>query len=60
MPTQPSHGIALRDLATHWNVQSMSLDQEGLVVDNVFGERFRLTPVSIEGRLAFHASIVVS
>ncbi|KAH7489294.1 hypothetical protein FOMA001_g2309 [Fusarium oxysporum f. sp. matthiolae] len=58
--TQPSHGMALRDLATHQNVQSMSLDQEGLLVDNIFGERFHLTPVSVEGTLAFHASIVVS
>ncbi|CAG2001629.1 unnamed protein product [Fusarium graminearum] len=58
--TQPSHGMALRDLVTHRNVQSMSLDQEGLFVENIFGERFRLTPVSVEGTLAFHASIVVS
>ncbi|KAF5709872.1 hypothetical protein FGLOB1_5754 [Fusarium globosum] len=58
--TQPSYGMALRDLATHQNVQSMSLDQEGLLLDNIFGERFHLTPVSVEGKLAFHASIVVS
>ncbi|KAM0364087.1 hypothetical protein ACHAO7_010076 [Fusarium culmorum] len=58
--TQPSHGMALCDLVTHQNVQSMSLDQERLLVDNIFGERFHLTPVSVEGTLAFHASIVAS
>ncbi|KLU90293.1 hypothetical protein MAPG_09257 [Magnaporthiopsis poae ATCC 64411] len=56
--TQPSCGMSLRCLAAHPNVESMSLDQGGLLVGNVFGERFRLTPVSVEGTLAFHASIL--
>lgn len=57
---QPSQGITLRSLAAHPNVQSMSLDQEGLFVENTFGERFHLAPVSVEGALAFHASILSS
>ncbi|KAJ0110027.1 hypothetical protein J7T55_014830 [Diaporthe amygdali] len=55
--TQPSHGMTLHRLATHPNVRSMSYDQGGLLVGNVFGEHFRLTPISIKGTLAFHASV---
>ena len=58
--TRPSCGMTLRCLAAHPNVRSMSLDQGGLLVGNIFGERFRLTPVSVEGMLAFHASILSS
>lgn len=56
----PSNGITLRCLAAHPNVRSMSLDQGGLLVRNIFGERFRLTAVSVEGTLAFHASVLSS
>ncbi|KEY73041.1 hypothetical protein S7711_06115 [Stachybotrys chartarum IBT 7711] len=56
--TRPSHGITLRCLAAHPNIRSMSLDQDGLLVGNVFSERFRLTPLRVEGMLAFHASIL--
>ncbi|KAL8366835.1 hypothetical protein RB595_008712 [Gaeumannomyces hyphopodioides] len=58
--TRPSCGITLRCLAAHPNIRSMSLDQGGLLVGNIFGERFRLAPVSVEGTLAFHASILSS
>jgi hypothetical protein len=58
--TRPSYGMTLRCLAAHPNVWSMSLNQVGLLVGNIFGERFRLTPVSVEGTLAFHASILSS
>ena len=55
--TRPSQGITLRDLAHHPNVQSMSFEQNKLLVENIFGQRFRLTPVNVEGMLAFHASL---
>jgi len=42
---RPSNGMTLRCLADHSNVQSISLDQGGLMLGNIFGERFRLTPV---------------
>lgn len=58
MSTQPSSGMTLRSLAAHPNVQSLSLDHDGLLVDNTFGERFRLTLVDVEGTPAFHASIL--
>lgn len=59
-PHGQSRGMTLRCLAAHPNVQSMSLDQGGLLVGNIFGERFRLTPVSVEGTLALHTSILSS
>ncbi|KAK6345874.1 hypothetical protein TWF730_010217 [Orbilia blumenaviensis] len=55
-----SKGMTLRCLAAHPNVQSVSVSQDGLFVGNIFGERFCLSPVSFEGTLAFHASIVPS
>jgi hypothetical protein len=58
--TRPSDGVTLRCLAAHPNVRSVSLDQGGLLAENIFGERFRLTPVSVERTLAFHASILPS
>lgn len=58
--TRPSCGMTLRCLVAHPNVQSVSLDKGGLLVGNVFGERFRLAPVDVEGTLAFHASIFSS
>ncbi|KAH8725690.1 hypothetical protein GQ44DRAFT_213306 [Phaeosphaeriaceae sp. PMI808] len=58
--TRPSCGITLRCLAAHSNVRSILFDQGGLLVGNIYGERFRLTPVSVEGMLAFHASILSS
>ena len=58
MSTRPSQGMPLQSLAVHPNVQSVSLDQDGLLVGNIFGERFRLAPVDVEGTLAFHASII--
>jgi len=58
--TRPSCGMTLRCLAAHPNVRSMSLDQGGFLVGNIFDERFRLTPVNVEGTLAFHASILSS
>ncbi|EUC27047.1 hypothetical protein COCCADRAFT_31365 [Bipolaris zeicola 26-R-13] len=54
--TVASDGMTLRCLATHPNIQSMSFEQGELLVENIFGEHFRLTPVNIEGSLAFHAS----
>lgn len=60
MSARPSCGMTLRCLAAHPNVRFMSPDQDqgGFLVGNIFGERFRLTPVSVEGTLAFHASIL--
>lgn len=55
-----SYGMTLRCLAAHPNVRSMSFDRDELLVGNIFGERFRLTPVSVEGSLALHASILSS
>ncbi|KAH7303363.1 hypothetical protein B0I35DRAFT_446829 [Stachybotrys elegans] len=57
--TQPSCGLTLRSLAAHPNVQSMTLDQTGILVGNIFGEHFRLAPVNVKGALAFHASVLV-
>ena len=45
--------MTLRCLATHPHVWSILLDQGGLLVGNIFGERFDLTPGSVEGMLAF-------
>jgi hypothetical protein len=58
--TRPSGGITLRCLVAHPNVRSILLDQGGLLVGNIYDERFRLTPVRVEGMLAFHASILSS
>lgn len=58
--TQPSSGMTLHCLAAHPNAQSMSLEQGRLLVGNAFGERFHLAPVSVEGTLAFHVSILLS
>lgn len=58
--TRPSGGMTLRCLAAHPNVQSMLVDQGRLFVENIFGERFHLTPVTVKGGLAFHASILSS
>jgi hypothetical protein len=57
---RPSYGMPLRCLAAHPNVRFMSVDQGELLVANIFGECFRLTPVSVEGALALHASILSS
>jgi hypothetical protein len=57
---RPSRGMTLRSLAAHPNVRSLSLDQGRLLVGNTFGEHFRLTPVSVKGTVAFHASIISS
>ncbi|KAI1839554.1 hypothetical protein JX266_014234 [Neoarthrinium moseri] len=54
---RPSCGMSLRCLAAHPNVRSISLDQGLLLVRNTFGEHFRLSPVTVKGMLAFHASI---
>jgi hypothetical protein len=56
--TLPSYGMTLHCLATHPNVRYISLDTDGLLVGNIFDERFRLTPVNVKGTLAFHASIL--
>lgn len=58
--TQPSRGMTLRCLAAQPNIRSMSFDEDGLLVKNTFGECFHLSPVSVEGTLAFHASILSS
>ncbi len=55
-----SEAMTLRRLAAHPNVRSTSLDQGGFFMENTLGERFRLTPVSVEETLAFHASIFSS
>ncbi|KAJ4161509.1 uncharacterized protein LMH87_007547 [Akanthomyces muscarius] len=57
---QPSRGMPVHRLVSHPNVQSVSPYRNGLIVENVFGERFRLDPVSVQGTLAFHASILSS
>jgi hypothetical protein len=56
--SRPSKGVTLRSLAAHPNVQSMSLGQDGFLVKNTFGECFRLILVSIDGKVALHASIL--
>jgi hypothetical protein len=38
----------------------MSLDGDKLMVENIFGEGFRLTSVRVEGSLALHASVLSS
>ncbi|KAK6505704.1 hypothetical protein TWF481_007596 [Arthrobotrys musiformis] len=60
MSTEPSSGISLRSLASHPNVQSVSVSQDGFLVENVFGESFCLTCVSVDGTLALHASMIPS
>lgn len=52
----PSRGMTLRRLASHPNVRNITLDVGGFVVGNTFGDYFRLSPVNIDGTLAFHAS----
>jgi hypothetical protein len=52
----PSRGMTLRDLAAHSNVRSVTLDLDGFIVGNTFGDYFRLCPVNVGQELAFHAS----
>jgi hypothetical protein len=51
-----SRGIALRDLYNHPNLRRMTADGDGFVAENIRGEQFRLSPVDIDGALAFHAT----
>jgi hypothetical protein len=51
-----SRGITLRDLYNHPNLQQMAVDGDGFVAENVSGEQFRLSPVDVDGALAFHAT----
>lgn len=53
--TSPSRGMTLRRLASHPNVRFVTLDLAGFVVENTFGDSFRLSPLNIDGKLAFHA-----
>jgi hypothetical protein len=54
----PSRGMTLRSLKAHSNVRSVTLDLDGFVVGNTFGDYFRLSPVNANGVLAFHASLI--
>jgi hypothetical protein len=51
-----SRGIALRDLYNNPNLRRMAVDGDGFVAENVRGEQFRLSPVDVDGALAFHAT----
>jgi hypothetical protein len=51
-----SCGITLRDLYNHPNLRRIAVDGGGFVTENVCGEQFRLSPVDLDGALAFHAT----
>jgi hypothetical protein len=53
-----SRGITLRDLYNHPNLKQLTIDGNDFVAENIGGERFRLSPVEVEGTLAFHASLM--
>ena len=53
-----SSGIALRDLWNHPNLRRMTIDSEGFVADFLRDERFHLSPVDVDGALAFHATAI--
>ncbi|OKP10287.1 hypothetical protein PENSUB_4283 [Penicillium subrubescens] len=50
-----SNGIALRDLYSHPNIRRITVDCKGFIAENIRGGLFRLSPVEVEGTLAFHA-----
>ncbi|KAI9037205.1 uncharacterized protein KD926_000710 [Aspergillus affinis] len=52
----PSRGMILRRLASHPNIRSITLECDGFVVGTTFGDNFRLSPVNVDGQLAFHAT----
>jgi hypothetical protein len=51
-----SHSITLRDLFNHPNLRRMTVDGNNFIAENIRGEQFRLSPVSVDGTLAFHAT----
>ena len=53
-----SSGIALRDLYKHPNLRLITLDGDGFVAENIRGQQFRLSPVDVDGALAFHATLI--
>ncbi|KAK3935422.1 hypothetical protein QBC46DRAFT_397523 [Diplogelasinospora grovesii] len=55
---KPSSGIALRDLYNHPNLRWMVMDGDDFVAENVHDEQFRISPVEINGTLAFHATSI--
>ncbi|KAK7422463.1 hypothetical protein QQZ08_009451 [Neonectria magnoliae] len=53
-----SRGITLRDLYKHTNLRRMIIEGDGFVAENVRSEKFRLSPVDVDGTLAFHATSI--
>lgn len=53
----PSCGVTLRELHGHPNLHSMTLAGDGFRVENVIGQKFVLSPVYVDGTLAFHATL---
>lgn len=51
-----SRGITLCDLYSHPNIRQVTIDSDSFIAENIRGQQFRLSPVSIEGTLAFHAT----
>lgn len=52
----PSRGITLRDLYNHPNLRRITINGDGFIAENVRNEQFHLSPVDINGSLAFHAT----
>ena len=51
-----SRGLSLRDVYSHSNLRRITVDGDGFVAENIRDERFRLSPVDVDGTLAFHAT----
>ena len=53
---KPSRGITLHDLCNHSNLRGIIVDGDGFVTENIRAQMFRLSPVDVDGVLAFHAT----
>lgn len=53
-----SRGIPFRDLYNHPNVRQMTVEDDGSVAENIHVDQFHLSPVNVDGALAFHATLV--
>lgn len=52
----PSRGIVFRELYYHPNTRRITVDGDGFNLENICGEHFCISPVNVDGVLAFHAT----
>ncbi|KID90369.1 hypothetical protein MAJ_10965, partial [Metarhizium majus ARSEF 297] len=52
----PSRGMVFRDLYYHPNIRRITANGDGFNAENIRGEHFQISPVNVNGVLAFHAT----